>query len=422
MQLAVEFQPENGDLLLLYTPRDDDDWVHRRFARGETLTIKRTFHLRRDHLVPENNENKGPFDPEPLRFKVAKLEGEYFVFNSEILPVGYPVLIHRNAPMTWKWFTAEQRTSIFEVIAGIRPKRIVIGGNEPDAIPEVEYARLLEQFPTSHELRRYVLARLAAVVREYSDTGADAEKLYRSYLSKRLRKGTRDIVGLFREEEERKYRYLLERLTQMLKAEETYTEAAWQAEILQIVLLLNPRYIRAIERVPVRDPDRGVARQIDILLVDASGNVDVIEVKQPFDKCIVTEGQYRDNHIPLRELSGSVMQIEKYLYYLNRWGSTGEEALTERYREVLPPGFSIRITNPSGIIIMGRDNNLSDCQRRDFEVIKRKYKSIVDIVTYDDLLRRLGFILRQFATGHAVGSELESSNLVEVPETEGQGV
>jgi hypothetical protein len=91
------------------------------------------------------------------------------------------------------------------------------------------------------------------------------------------------------------------------------------------------------------------------------------------------------------------MQVEKYLYYLNRWGTDGEVTLTERYREVLPQGFSIKITNPSGIIIMGRDNNLTEAQRRDFEVVKRKYKNIADIITYDDLLRRLEFVIKQFA-------------------------
>ena len=301
--------------------------------------------------------------------------------------------------MTGKWFTAERRTSIFGVIAEIRPKRIVVGGNEPDAIPEAAFEELISNFPTSHELKRYVLARVAAVVREFSEAQVDAERLYRNYVSKRLNKRTRDIVGLFRKEEERKYRYLFERLSAMLVAEETYTEAVWQAEILQIVLLLNPKYIKAIEHAPVRDADRGVTREIDILLVDASGNVDVTEIKQPFDKCIVTEGQYRDNYIPLRELSGSIMQIEKYLYYLNRWGTAGEEALTTRYREGLPQGFSIKITNPSGIVIMGRDDNLNEAQRRDFEVVKRKYKNIADIITYDDLLRRLEFVLKQFAAG-----------------------
>ena len=57
--------------------------------------------------------------------------------------------------------------------------------------------------------------------------------------------------------------------------------------------------------------------------------------------------------------------------------------------------FKIKITNPSGIIIMGRDDKLSDIQRDDFEVIKRKYKNIIDIITYDDLLKRLKFTIEQ---------------------------
>jgi hypothetical protein len=211
-------------------------------------------------------------------------------------------------------------------------------------------------------------------------------------------------VGLFRADEVRKYKYLLERLKAMLAAEETYPESVWQAEILQIVLLLNPKYIKAIERAPVRDTDRGVTRQIDILLVDASGNIDVIEIKQPFGQSIVTAGQYRDNHIPLRELSGSVMQVEKYVYYLNRWGVAGEHALTEKYKDQLPEGFRIKITNPSGIIIMGRDKQLNADQRRDFEVVRRKYKNIVDIISYDDLIRRLEATLAQLGSQQVVGA------------------
>lgn len=402
MRPAIEFEQQGSELLLRYSPRDDDSWVHDRFERGDDLVIKRTFNLRQEHLVTDDatdlSDDEGFYGSEPLRFKVATLDGEYFTFDPEVLPIGYPLLIHHQAPITWKWFTAEQRTSIFQAMAEIRPNRIVIGGGAPDAIPIAEYERLISNFPTSHELRRYVLARLGAVVREYSDTQVDAERLFRNYVNKRLDKRTRDIVGLFREGEERKYRFLFERLSAMLANEDTYPESAWQAEILQIILLLNPKYIKAVAHVPVRDSVRGVNREIDILLIDASGNVDVIEIKKPFDKCIVTEGQYRDNHIPLRELSGSVMQIEKYLYYLNRWGADGEAELTKRYKSELPEGFSIKITNPAGIIIMGRDNNLTDGQRRDFEVVKRKYKNIADIITYDDLLRRLKFVLEHFGS------------------------
>ena len=402
MRLAVEFEKRDSELLLHYSPRDDDSWVQDKFKRGDNLIIKGTFRLRQAHLIdkelPNATDNDAYFvESEPLQFKVAVLKGDYFFFDSEVLSIGYPLLIHHQAPITWKWFTAEKRTSIFHLVAEIRPNRIVIGGDAPDAIPVVEFEKLLSNFPTSHELKRYVLARIGAVVREYSDTQVDAEQLYRSYVRKRLSKKTRNIFGLFREEEERKYRYLLDRLTTMLATEDTYPESAWQTEILQIILLLNPKYIKAIEHAPVRDTLRGTNRKIDILLVDASGNVDVIEIKKPFDKCIVTEGQYRDNHIPLRELSGSVMQIEKYLYYLNRWGVEGEAELTKKYGPELPQGFSIKITNPTGIVIMGRDNNLTEAQRRDFEVVKRKYKSIADIITYDDLLRRLEFVLKSFS-------------------------
>jgi hypothetical protein len=402
MPTAVEFERIENALLLVYTPRDDDSWVIAKFDRDEDLTIKGTFHLRKEHLVSDDStsppdEDDDIFETASLRFKVAELDGEYYRFDAEILPVGYPLLIHRNAEMTWKWFTAEQRTSIFGVIAELRPRRIVIGGDESDAIPLTEYERLITQFPTNIELKRYVLARVASVVREYSETSVDADNLFRKYLNRRLSKKARNIKALFRADEERKYRYLLDRLTAMLQAEETYTESAWQAEILQIVLLLNPKYIAAFDRVSVPDSDRDARREIDILLVDASGHVDVIEIKQPFDKSIVTQGVYRDNHIPLRELSGSVMQIEKYIFHLNRWGPAGELALTKKYADRLPKDFQVRITNPSGIIIMGRDHKLSAEQRRDFEVVRRKYKNVIDIVTYDDLLRRLEFVLEQLA-------------------------
>lgn len=56
---------------------------------------------------------------------------------------------------------------------------------------------------------------------------------------------------------------------------------------------------------------------------------------------------------------------------------------------------AINCNKQGAIVIMGRDNNLTQAQRQDFEVVKRKYKNIIDIITYDDLLRRLDFIGQQ---------------------------
>ena len=47
------------------------------------------------------------------------------------------------------------------------------------------------------------------------------------------------------------------------------------------------------------------AKRADFLVMDCTGNVDVIETKKPFDKSVVTQRTYRDNYIPLRELSGT---------------------------------------------------------------------------------------------------------------------
>ena len=87
------------------------------------------------------------------------------------------------------------------------------------------------------------------------------------------------------------------------------------------------------------------------------------------------------------------MQAEKYLFHLSKWGVKGEETLTKKYSAELPTGMKIRIPNPKAIIIVGRGQiggaKMIGSQLLDFEVIKRKYANMMDIITYDDLLRRL---------------------------------
>lgn len=412
---AVEFYFKDGALLLDYKPRDGISWVHERLNRGETLVIKGTFNLRREHLVeelpPDDTEDELiTLEPDTVSFIVAQLEGDYLNFDKEILNLDCLLLIHQDVQLSYKLFTAEQKISIFRIIAELRPGRIVIGGSEPDAIPEIDFNRLVNNFPSGLELKRYTLARVSSVVRDFVETKVDAERLFRRYVAKRLTKRTKNFRKAFNQTEIEKYRFLHSKLVEMLNAESGYTEPAWQEEILQIILLLNPKYIKALREAPVRDTYRNTTRKIDLLLIDASGNIDIVEIKQPFDKCIITNNQYRDNYIPLRELSGTVMQIEKYILYLNKWGQEGEKHLTEKYIAELPSDFSIRITNPGGMVIMGRDNNLTQLQKQDFEVVKRKYKNIIDIITYDDLLRRLDFIVKQLEADTQPPAPLGTAN------------
>lgn len=132
---------------------------------------------------------------------------------------------------------------------------------------------------------------------------------------------------------------------------------------------------------------------IDIALVDANGNLDVKEIKKPFDDRILRRGLYRGNSVPTSELSGGIMQAEKYIFHLSRWGIRGEDTLTKQYSHELLSGMKIRISNPKAIIMVGRDqidgSSMTEAQLLDFEIIKRKYANMMDIITYDDLLRRL---------------------------------
>lgn len=169
------------------------------------------------------------------------------------------------------------------------------------------------------------------------------------------------------------------------------------------MLLIFPKYVAVLSNVKVVDaystPGAAKNRLIDLALIDAAGNIDVIEVKKPFENALLSRGTYRDNHMPSKELAGSIMQAEKYLFHLSKWGVAGEKKLRDIYAEVRPPDLTIRITNPKAMIILGRDRRqdgssaLEPAQQLDLEVIKRKYANMMDIMTYDDLLRRLKNII-----------------------------
>ena len=87
------------------------------------------------------------------------------------------------------------------------------------------------------------------------------------------------------------------------------------------------------------------------------------------------------------------MQAEKYLFHLSKWGHAGELDIYQKRKNELPDGIALKITNPKAIILLGRDNDFTDEQRFDFEIIRRKYANMMDFMTYNDLLRRLKNII-----------------------------
>ena len=424
----IRFVINKHSMVLEYEPESTGaSWVLNELKTRHEVTLSRAFTFMESDLISGSAETEDEETGEPVfRFRFATRKGGYFRISGRKLGISNDVLIaDQGITLERKLFVAERNIGIFRRIAKVKQDdaEIVIGGDREDRIPIEVFRELLNRFPNTGELDRYASARVETIVGEFFDGMKSARDNYEVYLSKR--KSSVSDKPLEQEQllqaEIDKFAYLRDTISAWLENADAYSERDWQRMIMKMILLIFPKYIAVLENVGVVDfyssPNRTKKRYIDLCLVDASGNIDVIEIKKPFDNVILSKTPYRDNSLPARELSGSIMQAEKYLFHLSKWGVAGERVLSKRYGARLPSGMPIRITNPKAIIILGRDRlpgsqqPLSESQVLDLEVIKRKYANMMDILTYDDLLRRLNNIIASLSQrSAAIGSRRTSDS------------
>jgi hypothetical protein len=381
--------------------RGTNEWVWKDLTSKGAVGVSRVFTFELTDLLNHPTPTQD-FDNYVYRFRFGTFEGDYVKIPAKILDTKNDVLISRDVTLKRTIFAAERHVSIFGRLSALieNSDPIVIGGKRPGAIPQDVFEELIKKFPNTYELDRYADARVHTILSEYLDGMKDARGRYEAYLNKKkttLTGITKLDLSVLKKLEIEKYKLIRDMITDALATKQDWSEGEWQKLMLSFLLLLFPKYIKVLENITIHDfysdPAKKVDRYIDIGLVDTNGNLDVIEVKKPFDDKILRKSLYRGNSIPTSELSGSIMQAEKYLFHLSKWGVKGEETLTKRYSADLPTGMKIRISNPKAIIIVGRDQiggaEMTGSQLLDFEVIKRKYANMMDIITYDDLLRRL---------------------------------
>ncbi|PZD79162.1 Shedu immune nuclease family protein [Mesonia sp. K7] len=412
----MELKKIDNKLIFIYhySEYQQNDWVREKLKENSEVTFKKTFtFLEEDEFEPspknkdefnfenEEDEDINIFDENelpPISFILAELYDDgYYRIKKRITETKNQIYLFNELEIILEYFIAETKISIFKQIDNLINEDIYIGGDAENNIPIEDFDQLIQDFPTTYEKKVYAEARISSTIKNYFETTKDAETTFQNYLNKKPSKVGKKLNKLFQEYELLKYSTILEKLEGMLESENSYSETQWQKEILEIILLLYPKYIKAFQSSYIKANGKSF-RFLDFMLVDFNGNIDIIEIKKPFCNKIMTNTLYRKNHIPRRELSGSVMQLEKYIYHLNRWGEKGEKFLTDKYLSDLPKEMVIKITNPKGFIIMGRENNLKSEQKDDFEIVKRKYKNVIDIITYDDLIERLRFTIQQIKT------------------------
>lgn len=409
----IKFEVNRRHVVFEYEPEfTSAEWIRHELKTRREVTLSRGFTFREEDLIsgPVTSDQAEIGEP-VFRFRFAKLQDGYYSVPGRILGIDNDVLISDTIKLQRKLFIAERNVGIFRRISKIMPKtvEIVIGGHRPEAIAEDVFRRLLDLFPSSGELDRYASARVETIIGEHFDGMKSARDQYEVYLSKRkssVSDAPLEQTELIQAEID-KFSYVRDTIKAWLKSADSYSERDWQKMIIKVILLIFPKYVAVLENVEIADfyssSVRTKRRFIDICLIDAAGYLDVIEIKKPFDNVLLGKSLYRDNNIPTRELSGSIMQVEKYLFHLSKWGVAGEQELSHRYAHSLPIPTPIRITNPKAMIILGRDRRpdgqsaLGENQLFDLEIIKRKYANMIDILTYDDLLRRLDNIIASLA-------------------------
>lgn len=423
--VTLEYQPEFGG----------ETWVTRLLDQHGEVTLSRVFTFQRSDLIAEDEGVATPSDDNDddifadvddgtvYRFRFATTKGGYHRIRGRVLGLNEDVMIAAaGLKLERKVFIAERNISVFGRIAKLKQTAgpIVVGGDKEGSIPLDTFRELLERFPNSMEVDRYAAARVETILGEFFDSAKSARENYENYLDRR--NAGASIRALRQDEllraEIDKFIYLRETLTAWLAKAMSYSEKEWQKMVVSVILLLFPKYVAVLENVRIAyfysTPGKRKNRFIDLCVVDANGNIDVIEIKKPFDDVLLSRGLYRGNSVPTKELSGTIMQAEKYLFHLSKWGVEGERELTSRHGAGLPAGLQIRVTNPKALLLLGRDRRpdgkaaLTDTQSFDLEVIKRKYANMMDIVTYDDLLRRLDRIIASL-TARAGTSEASTA-------------
>ena len=407
----IKFIKNADQLLLFYQPSGNFDQgiVGQRLKDDGEVTIRKVFTFERSDLVVPTEPNE--FDDGEHTFVFGVAEGDYYRINRRILDLKHDLLLWKQMPFSHKTFIAHRDISIFRRIDSLVDEPIVLGGPADGAIPLDSFNELLANFPTSTETDHYARARVTNVLKDYLGTMSDAQAKLDSFLNQKKTIRSRSKIGFIKDYEPKKFEYVRDEIVAMLRELDVnstaYKEEDWQRQITEFLLLIFPKYVAVLEKVHIKDfyPKGGKAqtkRYIDLMLVDANGTIDIIEIKRPEPHQLLSRKPgSRGNYTPASALSEAAMQVEKYLFHLSKWGQAGERAIQEKHKDELPEGFEIRITNPKAMLILGRDKDFTSDQKFDFEIIKRKYANIVDIMTYDDLLRRMDNIIAMIGKNYS---------------------
>ena len=364
--------------------------ISERLSQDEEVTIKKTFTVTKKHLF--NNFIDDDELEETLHFCIGEIGETYTLLDPYIISTNHSFYFGNEIKLKPEMFTSYRNISILRKIDEVIERDFYIGGDweSHNGISKETFDDLLSKFPKTAELDKYAHMRIASIIKDYFPECDKYEAIYEKFIESKNSSYASSVSAISKfnvQIELEQFTVAYQELLDMLNRYEAIDEKQWQEKIHNILQLLYPKYICCAREIKFYGGKKD--KQPDFLLVDANGFVDILEIKKA-DVRMLT--QYRNNYVATREISGAIQQIEKYIFCLNS-SDKAKEDVSKKLTEFLPKGVEVEIVNPQGILLAGRSNEFTDEQKKDFELIKRQYKHVADIMTYDDLAQRLRNII-----------------------------
>jgi hypothetical protein len=424
---TLNFRQEKGRLICEYTPsqwgiadiiKDIKD-KHCKQIKGQAFCVKSSM------LVIPLKDYQEDNLPGSILFYIGTLQNDYYKIDKFFLKTNYNVYLYKKMNIKQKLFLASYNISILYKISEMIQGDIYIGGEKEDAsilyIPEDDFLELIKHFPNHTELKKYTKMRIERFILDYIHLPKDYEQEYLKYINKKnmVLKNSNDsfsteILPDLTSNEYQKYVVLRNKLQEMYQNKEIYSEKDWQTAICKMFTLLFPKYIFIVPEQCIGQ-SRKKERRVDFLLIDAQGYIDIVEIKNLYRHDLIKKSTYRDNYIPSSELSGTVMQVNKYIEILTMADKDQRDKIFSKIKKhlikVMPnkkdfiENFVFSIQSPMGYVIMGDDTefNQNMDKRNDFELLKKQYKNIIEIITYTDLIKRLDTLINIFSPAQSIG-------------------
>lgn len=389
----MKFTFDEKIIVLNYSPIngvDIETWPLSEFNKEEIVKIKNFMFSKRDILQ---------YDDYTIKFIFGRKEKEHYKILAEIVNCKNNIMISNPSILNEVNLITGKYKNIFQSIENARKTQsdLIIGGSNCN-ISNEDFTNLLNKFPKSYEIIRYYENRVDILLSNYFEDTLNNSEKYNNYMNKRNEGLKIRSISEIKKTDIFKYEYILKILQENILKCSSISEADWKKFIAEVLLLLFPKYINYHQEVYVKlmSDDRGKKREfLDFMLVNSNGNVDLLEVKKPDCATIISSTSDHNNYYATNSLSKACMQLEKYIYNLNRNIENSELEFKKKYGNQYEDDFNFRIMNPRGIIIAGYSLGYNKKQLNDLELIKRMYFNIVDIYTYNDLIQMLERIINQ---------------------------